>query len=238
VSIPLFYPKEDRINSVRSSSVWSGALTMSVAAPSLTTTASIEPADRVYLAQLPQTRTKPLWPWGGGAGIAVLVLLCVPRKRARAVMALGLIWVLSFTVSCGGGGGGGGSGTPPVATSTQLTVSSTKVAANGSISVSATVSGGTPDGSVQFFVDGIGIGGLAPVTNGTTGNITVTAASAPAFLPVVGTHSVSARYLGSTTTQASQSGTSSVTVTGTTTLAITGTAPTTTANGNISLTIN
>ena len=171
--------------------------------------------------------------------MAVLLLLFVPRGRARAAVSLGLIWVLSFTVSCGGGGSGEGGGTPPpVATSTQLTVSSTKVAANGSITVSAAVSGGTPNGSVQFLVDGAAIGSLAPVTNGTTGNITVTAASAPAFLTIVGTHSVSARYLGTTTTQASQSGTLSVTVTGTTSLAFTGTSATTGANGNISLTIN
>jgi hypothetical protein len=227
------------INETNATTPASGALTINVAAPSTTTTASFVPADRIYVAQTPQTQTKPWWPWSGGAGMVVLLLLFVPRRRARAAVSLGLIWVLSFTVSCGGGGSGGGGGTPPpVATSTQLTVSSTKVAANGSITVSAAVSGGTPNGSVQFLVDGAAIGGLAPVTNGTTGNITVTAASAPAFLTIVGTHSVSARYLGTTTTQASQSGTLSVTVTGTTSLAVTGTSATTGANGNISLTIN
>ena len=171
-----------------------------------------------------------------------VLLLSLPRRRARAAVAFGLICILGFTVSCGGGGGsvggGGGGGGTPAITSTQLTVSSTKVAANGSITVSATVSGGTPNGSVQFFVDGIGIGSLAPVTSGTTGNITVAAANAPAFLPIVGTHSLSARYLGTTTTQASQSGALSVTVTGTTSFGITGTGPTTTAGGNVSLTIN
>jgi hypothetical protein len=217
----------------------SGALAINVAAPSAMTTASIVPADRIYVAQAPQLQVKPWWPWSGGAAMAVVLLLFVPRRWARAAGSLGLIWVLSFTVSCGGGGSGGGGGTPPpVATSTLLTVSSAKVTANGSITASATVSGGTPNGSVQFFVDGVGIGGLAPVTNGTTGNITVTAASAPAFLPIVGTHSVSARYLGTTTTQASQSGTLSVTVTGTTSLNITGTSATTGTNGNINLTIN
>jgi hypothetical protein len=230
------------INESNANAPASGALTINVAAPSATTTASIVPADRIYVAQAPETRTKPWWPWSGGAGIAVLLLLFVSRIRARAIVAFGLIWVLTFTVSCGGGGGsgggGGGGGGTPIATTTQLTVSSTKVAANGSITVSATVSGGTPTGSVQFYVDGAAIGGVAPVTNGTTGNITVTAANAPAFLPIVGTHSVSAHYLGTTTTQASQSGTLRVTVTGTTSLTITGTAATTTGNGNISLTVN
>jgi hypothetical protein len=227
------------INETNANTPATGALTINVAAPSATTTASIMPADRIYLAQAPEIRTKLWWPWSGGAGMAVLLLLFVPRRRARAAMALGLICVLSFTVSCGGGGSGGGGGTPPpAATSTQLTVSGTKVAANGSVTVSATVSGGTPTGSVQFLVDGAAIGGLAPVTNGTTGNITVTAASAPTFLPLVGTHSVSAHYLGTTTTQASQSGMLNVTVTGTTSFAIAGTSATTGANGNISLTIN
>jgi len=168
--------------------------------------------------------------------MAVLLLLFVPRRRIRATLVLGLMWGLSLTVSCGGGGGNGPP--PPAATTTQLTVSTTKVPANGSITVSATVSGGTPTGSVQFVVDGAAVGSPVQVSNGTTGNITVTAASAPAFLAVVGTHSVSASYLGTTTTQSSHSGMLSVTVTGTTSLAITGTSTATSANGNISLTIN
>lgn len=173
--------------------------------------------------------------------MAMLLLVFVPRRWIRTTVALGLICILGFTVSCGGGsggGGGGGSSSPPTATSTQLSVSSTKVAANGTITVSATVSGGIPSGSVQFFVDGSAIGGLAPVNNGTTGNITVTAGDAPRFLPIAGTHSVSARYLGTTTTQASQSQMLSVMVTGTTSFVIAGTEPTTTANNTVSLTIN
>jgi hypothetical protein len=106
------------------------------------------------------------------------------------------------------------------------------------ISVSATVTGGTPIGSVQFFVDGMAIAGLAPVTNGTTGNVTVTAANAPSFLPIVGTHSVSAHYLGNATTVSSQSGALNVTITGTTSLSLAGTSTSTAANGNVSLTIN
>jgi hypothetical protein len=224
------------INETTTSTPASGGLTISVGAPSATTTASVEPTNRIYIAQ---TQTSPWWLWSVGAGIAVLLLLSVPRRRIRPAVAVLLMLVLGFTASCGSGGGGGGGGTPPlVTTSTQLTVSSTKVMANGSITVSATVSGGSPNGNVQFFVDGNGIGSVVPLSNGATGNVTVSAASAPAFLPIVGTHSVTARYLGTTTSQASQSGTLSVTVTGTTSLAITGTAPATTANGNISLTIN
>jgi hypothetical protein len=227
------------INETNANTPAAGALTVSVVAPSSTTTASIEPGDRTYLAQATHARTSSWRLWIGEAGLAALLLLCVPRKRARRAAALGLIWVLGFTVSCGGGSSGGGGGTPPpVSTSTQLTVSNTKVATNGSITVSAIVSGGAPSGSVQFFVDGVGIGGLAPLTNGATGNITVSAANAPGFLPIVGTHSLTARYAGTTGTLPSQSGALSVAVTGTTSLAITGTSATTASNGNISLTIN
>jgi len=227
------------INETNASTPASGALTINVLAPSRTTTASLEQANRTYMAQATHTPTNARL-WSGGAGLAALLLLCVPRKRMRSAMAIGLIWVLGFTVSCGGGssGGGGGTTTPPVPTSTQLSVSSTKVAANGSITVSATVTGGAPSGNVQFVIDGTVVGGLAPLTNGTTGNITVTAATAPAFLPIVGTHSLTARYLGSSGTQPSQSGTINAAVTGTTSFGITGTAATTTSNGSVSLTIN
>jgi hypothetical protein len=229
------------INETNASTPASGTLTINVAAPSSMTTASIVPEGRIFVAQAPThyTGTKDSWPLTGGAALAVLLLLSLPRRYSRVTLGLILLCLICFTTSCGGGSGGGGGGTPPpVATSTQLTVTSTKVASNGTITVSATVTGGTPNGSVQFFVDGAALGGLAPVTNGTTGNITVTAASAPAFLPIVGTHSASAHYLGNATTQASQSGTLNVAVTGTTSLAITGTSASTGANGSVSLTIN
>jgi len=228
------------INETNANAPATGALTINVAGPSSATTAALVPVDRIYLARAPQTGGKPWWFWGQGAGVAVLILLFVPRRRTRTAVALSIVWALSFTVSCGGGGGqiGPPPPPPPAATTTQLSVSSTKVAANGSITVSATVSGGTPTGSVQFVVDGAAVGSAVQVSNGTTGNVTLTAASAPAFLAIVGTHSVSASYLGTTTTQSSHSGMLSVTVTGTISLAITGTSTATSANGNINLTIN
>jgi hypothetical protein len=91
---------------------------------------------------------------------------------------------------------------------------------------------------VQFLSDGGVSLGTAPVSNGTTGNITVTAAQAPAFLPLVGTHSLTAKYIGDTKTAASQSGALNVTITGTVPLPITGTSGTGTATNNVSLTIN
>jgi hypothetical protein len=167
-----------------------------------------------------------------------LILLLLPgRKLSRAALGLGLICLLSFTIGCGGGGGGGGGG-GTTATTTHLTVSSTKVAATGTLTVSATVTGGTPTGSVQFIVDGAAAGNAVPVAGGTTGNIMLTAASAPPLFQLIGTHTLSAHYLGDATTAASSSGTLNVTVTGTANLPITGTSGGTTANGNVSLTIN
>jgi hypothetical protein len=91
---------------------------------------------------------------------------------------------------------------------------------------------------VQFLVDGGPLGSTTALTSGSTGNITVTAAQAPTFLQLVGTHTVSAHYLGDNTTSPSQSGTLNVTITGTTSLAITGTSGTATATNNVALTIN
>jgi len=224
---------------VQGASAATGPLTINTTAPSSTTMASVIPTGRVLSAHNvpPNNSAKGWWTLSGGTGLAAIMLLFLPgRKRYRTALGLGLICVLSFALGCGGGNGGGGGG--PVATTTQLTVSTTKVAANGMITVSATVTGGTPTGTVQFFVDGTAVGNAAPLTGGSTGNITVTAANAPAFLPIVGTHTVTAHYSGSATTMASQSGTLNVAVTGTTQLAITGTSGGTTANGMVSLTIN
>jgi len=147
--------------------------------------------------------------------------------------------LLSFTIGCGGyGGGGGGGGT--ATTNTHMTVSATKVSATGTLTVSAAVmsTGMAPAGNVQFFVDGAAAGNAVPVSGGTTGNIMVTAASVPPLFQLIGTHTLSAHYLGDAYTQASASGTLNITVTGTTQLPITGTSGSTAANGNVSLTIN
>jgi hypothetical protein len=122
-----------------------------------------------------------------------------------------------------------------------MTVSSTKVAATGSITVSAAVTTtGTNalTGNVQFFVDGAAAGSAVPVSGGTTGNIMLTAASAPPLFQLVGVHTLSAHYLGDTYNPASQSGSLNIAITGSTTVGITGTSGSTTANGTVNLTIN
>jgi len=217
-----------------------GTLTINVAAPSTAMTAmdfrETHNFRAAVLLTAPSGRSG-WWTLSGGTGLAAILLLFVPgRKRYSAALGLALMCVLSFTLGCGGGsGGGGGGGTTP--TVTHLTVSTTKVAVNGSITVSATVTGGTPTGSVQFTVDGTAIG-TAPTTNGSTGNITVTAASAPAFLALVGTHTLSASYLGDSTTGASTSGTLNMAVTGTTSLPIAANPASSNPGQTISLTIN
>jgi hypothetical protein len=201
-------------------------------------TASLVPADHVLSAGNvpPSAGGKGWWTLSGGTGLAALVLLILPgRKRHRAALGLALVCVLSFTLGCSGKSGGGGGVTP---TTTHLTVSSTKVASTGMITVSATVTGGTPTGMVQFFVDGAAAGNAVAVANGTTGNITVSVANVPTLFQLVGTHTLSAHYLGSTSTGASQSGSLNIAITGTTNLAITGTAGATTGNGTVALTIN
>ena len=181
------------------------------------------------------------WSLSAGTGLTAVLLVFLPgKKRYRAALGLGLACVLSFTIGCGGGssgGGGGGGGLTP--TTTQLTVSSTKVADSptATLTVSATVTGGTPTGTVQFMVDGATLGGPATLTNGSTGSITVMASQAPAFLQLVGTHTVSAEYSGGTTTASSASGTLNIAVTGVTSLPVTGTAGTDTATSSVALTI-
>lgn len=218
-----------------------GSLAINVTAPSSSTTAmNLSNGRNLWAVSLPAAPKwrSGWWTLSGGTGLAALILLLLPgRKLSRAALGLGLICLLSFTIGCGGGGGGGGGG-GTTATTTHLTVSSTKVAATGTLTVSATVTGGTPTGSVQFIVDGAAAGNAVPVAGGTTGNIMLTAASAPPLFQLIGTHTLSAHYLGDATTAASSSGTLNVTVTGTANLPITGTSGGTTANGNVSLTIN
>jgi hypothetical protein len=229
---------------VPSSGNGTGTLTVNVAAPSSTTTAMNFPETQNFRAAIFPTAPSlrgGWWTLSGGTGLAAILLLFVPgRKRYRAALGLALMCVLSFTLGCGGGSGGGGGGGGTTPTVTHVTVSSTKVvgAPTASITVSATVTGGTPTGNVQFVVDGAALGGAVAVANGTTGYITVTGAQAPPFLELVGTHTVSASYLGDTTTSASTSGTLNVTVTGTAQLSIAANPASSNVGPIISLTIN
>ena len=220
-----------------------GQLAINVAGPSSATTAmNLSEPWNFHAANLPTTSNgrNGWWTLSGGTGFAAIFLILLPgRKRYRAALGIGLVCLVTFTIGCGGyGGGGGGGGT--ATTTTHMTVSGTKVSATGTLTLSATVTstGMAPTGSVQFFVDGAAAGSAFPVSGGTTGNIMVTAANVPPLFQLVGTHTLSAHYLGDAYTQASASGTLNIAVTGTTQLPITGTSGSATANGNVSLTIN
>jgi pro-kumamolisin-like protein/Big-like domain-containing protein len=184
-----------------------GTLTVNVAAPSTTLTASAAPAEHTLYAAgaIPPSASKGWWSLSAGSGLAALFLFFLPgRKRYRAALGLGLVCVLSFTLGCGGYGGGGGGG--PAATTTKITVTSTKVPSGTNIGFSIAVnSSAAANGQVQLF-DGTATQGT-PVTV-SNGSATIMASLLP------GTHSISAHYLGDSYTQASQSGALNVTVTG------------------------
>jgi hypothetical protein len=218
-----------------------GQLTVSVAAPSTTLSASrISDGSSLYAspAAIPQANTNGRnvngwWTLGAGTGLGAILLLLLPalrgRKQLRAALGLGLLCVLSFTLGCGGGSSGGGGGTTAVATHTSMSVSATKLPStmnDFAFTVTVTSSGAAPTGQVQLFDGGIALGLPAAVSNGTV--------SITTGLGAVGTHSVSAQYLGNASTLASISGALNLTVTGTTTLPLT-TTPS--GSGNISLTI-
>jgi hypothetical protein len=216
-----------------------GQLTVAVAAPSTTLSASkIEDSHALYAVanSLPRTNSNirsvnGWWTLSAGTGVGAMLLLLFPglrgRKQIRAALGLGLISVLAFTLGCGGGSSGGGGGSGAVATHTSIAVTATKLPSTmNNFAFTVTVTGGVPTGQVQLLDGGAALGLPAAVSNGTV--------SITTGLGTVGTHSVSAHYLGDTKTLASSSGVLSLTVTGTTTLPLT-TTPT--GSGNVSLTI-
>jgi Bacterial Ig-like domain (group 3) len=150
------------------------------------------------------------------------------RKRLRAAFGLGLACALSLALGCGGGGGGGG-GTMKAATHTSIAVPATKLPSTNNdfaFNVTVTSSGAAPVGQVQLFDGTTALGLPVSVSNGTV--------LVSIGLQGIGTHSVTAHYLGDAGTTASNSGALSLTVTGVTTLPIT-TTPS--GSGNVNLTI-
>jgi len=202
--------------SVASASPATSQLSCSVLPTATTLTASNAPQVQMLDAKAAPSLQggNGWWALSAGTGFAALFLVFVPggRKRYRAALGLGFVCVLSFTMGCGGGyGGGGGGGLTP--TITKLTVPSAKVASGTAFTFSVAVTGGTPAGQVALFDNGTMIGTAAPVSGGAA------TPTAPAL--AVGTHAISAHYLGDTYTMPSASGTINMTVTGTTSVAIT-----------------
>ncbi len=227
-------PSPLNINVIAASAV-TGQLSCSVLATSTTLTASNPAQNQMLEAKATPSVTggKGWWALSAGTGFAALFLVFVPggRKRYRAALGLGLVCVLSFTMGCGGyGGGGGGGGGGLTPTVTKLTVTSARVASGTAFTFSVAVTGGTPAGQVALFDNGTMIGTAATVTGG--------AATPTATALAVGTHSISAHYLGDAYTMASASGTINMTVTGTTTVAITTSPVASPAAPALSVTIN
>jgi len=209
----------------------SGTLTIAVAAPSTTLTASNLPSPLA----IPNSRvgTSGLIILGAGTGLGALFLLFVPgRKRLRAALGLGLVCVISLAFGCSGNNGGGGGG--PVATTTTLTVDKPKNPSGTAFNFTIAVTGGatTPTGMVQLFDGGTAVGTAVAVD--ATGH----AAIGNALPTGVGTHTVSAHYVGDSKHNASASGNLMVTEQGTTALTITGTSGATSKTGSFNITVN
>ena len=115
------------------------------------------------------------------------------------------------------------------ATVTKLTAASGKVATGTAFAFSVSVTGGSPTGMVELFDNGVMIGTAATVAGGAA------TPTAPAL--AVGTHAISAHYLGDTKTMASASGTLNLTVTGSTTIAISTTPAATPVAAPLNITI-
>jgi hypothetical protein len=223
-----------------------GTLTVQVAAPSTTLSASRiarqqYPLYAAAFAKSPSNRNGPnltanvaiWWTLSAGSGLASILLLLFPglrgRKQLRAALGLGLLCVLSFTLGCGGGSSGAGGGSTQVASHTSLTVSNAKQPSAGNnfaFNAGVTSSGANPTGQVQLFDGSTTLGLPVTVSNGT--------ASINTGLATVGTHAVSAHYLGNATTLPSASGALNVTVTGATAVPLTA-MPSGSANINLTI---
>ncbi len=218
--------------SVNGSTPVQGQLTVNVAAPSTPGTTAELPTNRSEYAgvQRPPTGRNGWWKLSTGSGLAAIFLFIVPgRRRYRATLGLWLICVLSFAIGCGGGSGGT-SVTGPATTITKITVPMTKAAQGTLLSFNVSVTGGTPSGLVQLFDGTTVLSSSAQVVNGT--------ATINTDALVVGTHAISAHYLGDSNTLASQSGAVNVTVTGNATVGISTVPASSNSNVTISLTIN
>ena len=177
------------------------------------------------------------WTLNAGSGLASVLLLLFSGLRGRKqlcralgpALGLGLLCVLSFTLGCGGGSGTSGGAATQVASRTTLTVTNAKqssVSNNFAFNVTVTSSSANPTGQVQLFDGSTALGLPVSLSN--------SVASINTGLAAIGTHAVSAHYLGNTTTTPSSSAALNVTVTGSTAVPLTATPS---GSANINLTI-
>ncbi len=201
----------------------SGTLTFSVTAPSSSTSASLTGPGKEDLF----AKGQMFYAAFGLAGVIFLVTL--RRKDLRKAFFAGLVMSMLVLNSCGGGSSGGGGGS--ASTTTSMTVSSTKIASTGSLTVNAKVTSnsGTPTGAVGLFDAGTLVGTAQALSNGTA-SFTVTSLA-------VGTHALALQYSGDASHNGSASGTINVAVTGQVSVPLTFN-PTIASAPSVTLTIN
>src|SRR6266481_1131488 len=162
-----------------------------------------------------------LWPINFFGGSIAFLFFCWARKRKvlRASLGFGLIFMISLVIGCAGGSSSSSPPPPPppsgpFATSTSLSIGSSKVAQNASVTLSAKVTGqGGPTGQVGFYANGGWIG-TVPLSGGTASlNIT---------FPFPGIFSVTAQYSGDSTNLNSTSPGVNESVTGSTVMQLSG----------------
>jgi hypothetical protein len=217
---------------VTSSLPATGQLMVSVAAPSAPgTTAEVRPASRTEYASIQggPTGRNGCWKLSAGTGLAAIFLVLVPgRRRNRTALGLWLVCLLSFAMGCGGGGGVVG----PVATNTKITARVTKAAQGTQLSfnIAVTASGAPAGNGMVQLLDGGTVLATVPVVNGAVTIMNNTLS--------VGTHAISAHYLGDASTQPSTSGAVNVTLTGITQVTISTNPASSNGNTAFNLTIN
>jgi len=152
--------------------------------------------------------------------LGAIFVLTVPgrRRRYRRALGLGGVSLLLLVLGCGGGGGGGkggGGGGSPQVTTVALSTSSAKVAADSPVTITATVTGNAPTGSVTINAAAESMPWVVPVVNGQ--------AQAQLTFGNIGVYQLTASYSGDANNEPSTT-TSPLTqaVTGTFNLVITG----------------
>jgi hypothetical protein len=159
-------------------------------------------------------------------GLAALLLLNIRSlsKRWRGVLGLGITSLFLLAIGCGGGGGAGGGGGgggggvgAPGPSSVALTTSSGKVAVGSPFTITATVAGSNPTGTVIFYDYGSAITGPFAVIAGQA-QIDTNALNIIGIHQITATYSGDAHNLGATSPALSQvlTGTVPITIQGTT----------------------
>jgi hypothetical protein len=146
------------------------------------------------------------------------------RAWARGSAAL----MASLMIGCGGGGGGGGTG--GVALPTTTTIAAQQSGNQWSVSASVHSSGTNPSGTVSLVVDG----GAALTTGVSNGRATFSFSPSP----MIGIHTLEARYSGDANNLASDSGTQTEIFAGSATVVVAGASGPSTETAAVKVSVN